>query len=305
MVAATLHHEEMKFPLGGRLREIFEPGMVLEDRLYSGTMRRVSRVAGTLRVVAATGVAVLLFSVGIYWEVSVHSARAIGITGLCLVFSFIGLPLVLLGNTTVESRNRAVEEVLEWSDKLGKFQKERGTLTGQERVEVVRFCRRYLANSLGSHVAAWLLQPWINRMLPEMPLPSASRSVLALALKGSKSWPEWGSVAAAPWIALAYLSTWTSAFLLAWSASPQPCEVGSSTCPGALQGFGDSPSFGDFVFLVMNASAANMPPDLAPRSRLAHFIFACAFVSALGILAVTATSLWRRVSSRSTDSPAG
>jgi hypothetical protein len=97
---------------------------------------------------------------------------------------------------------------------------------------------------------------------------------------------------AAPWLIFMYFVLWTSLLLLTWAASPEPCDVGASTCAGALQGFGTSPNVGDFVFLVLNASAANMPSDLAPRSGLAHLVSAGSFVSAIGVLAITATGLW-------------
>jgi hypothetical protein len=105
-------------------------------------------------------------------------------------------------------------------------------------------------------------------------------------------------MATAAWLVLGYFLTWTRLFLLVWVDDPADCEVGEATCKGALQGFGTCPDLGDFVFLTLNASAANMPPDLVPRSDVAHAVFAGAFVSAVGILAVTASTLWGRLQDR-------
>lgn len=148
-------------------------------------------------------------------------------------------------------------------------------LDPKERAAAVTRVRSFVVeNFFGFRFRSHLDSEGGEMLVPDLPLPPATRALLVKTrdLMPTYSTANW--IVAAPWLIFTYFVLWTSLFLLIWAAGPEPCGVGSSACAGALQGFGTSSNIGDFVFLVLNASAANMPPDLTPRSGLAHLIFA-------------------------------
>lgn len=89
----------------------------------------------------------------------------------------------------------------------------------------------------------------------------------------------------AVWLLLIFIMGWTSVFMIVWGLNPARCLLGSVVCSGAFQGLSTRPTSGDFLYFMLNAAFANMPPDIAVRSRLAHAAFTGTFISGALLLA--------------------
>jgi hypothetical protein len=286
----VLDNEAMSSGLTPRLQRILDTEPHHTD--FGRILKRAVRMAAFLQVVGIIAVLGILATIAAPMPMSPQSARAWGIAGLIVVALGTSIYWLFRSQISPEARQDVLAQILSWSDQIAELEETGQALSPEERDAAVAHVRSFtIENSFRfrfrfrSHLLG-------EAMIPNLPLPPAFRAVVVKSRDLQPNFSSANWTIAAPWLIFMYFVLWTSLFLLTWAASPEPCAVGASTCVGALQGFGMSPNIGDFVFLVLNASAANMPPDLAPRSGLAHLIFAGSFVSAIGVLAITATGLW-------------
>ena len=288
----------MSSGLTSRLQEILETEAETEARdSYSGSgLKRVMRVAKFLRTVGIVALLGVLATIAVPIPLSPMSARALGIAGLIVVASGIALYWLFHSQISPEGQQQALSQILGWSDRITELEETGRPLNPRERTAAIAHVRSFaVQNYIGYRFRSHLDSKSSEMLVPDLPLPPATRAALVRTRDFRPVYSTANWIVAAPWFILMYFILWTSLFLLTWAAGPEPCAVGASACAGALQGFGTSPSIGDFVFLVLNASASNMPPDLTPRSDLAHLVFAGSFISAIGVLAITATGLWGRL----------
>lgn len=287
-----LDNKVMSSDLTPRLQKILDDTEP-RDPYVGRALKRTNRVAKFLRTVGIIAVLGVLATIAAPIPMSPQSARACGIAGLVIVASGTAIYWLFHSQIGPEAKQLALSQILGWSDRITELDETGQPLDPKERDAAVAHVRSFAVESyIGFRFRSYLDSEGSEVLEPDLPLPPATRAMLVKTrdLMPTYSTANW--IVAAPWLILMYFVLWTSLFLLIWAAGPEPCDVGASACAGALQGFGTSPNIGDFVFLVLNGSASNMPPDLTPRSGLAHLVFAGSFISAIGILAITATGLW-------------
>lgn len=264
--------------------------------VFGRVFERAIRIAKRLRTLGIAAVLLTLSTIAVPMPMSPQSARAWGIAGLVTVALGTVLHRFFLSRIGPEAKQQALSQILSWSDQISELEETNLALKPKERAAAVAHVRSFVTERfLGYRFRSYLDSEGGEMWVPDLPLPPAARAMLVKTRDHMPTYSAANWTVAAPWLILAYFLVWTSLFLLIWAASPEPCDIGEPVCVGALQGFGTSPSIGDFIFLVLNASASNMPPDLTPRSGLAHLVFAGSFVSAIGILAITATAIWGRL----------
>jgi hypothetical protein len=287
----VLDNEAMSSGLTPRLEKILDTEP--HDPYAGRALKRAARMAAFMQVVGIIAVLGILATIAAPMPMSPQSARAWGIAGLIVVASVTSINWLFRSQVSPEAQQQALAQILSWSDRIAELEETGQALSPEERAAAVAHVRSFTVENSYPYRFRFRSHRLGEALIPNLPLSPALRAML---VKTRDLIPNFSAnrifAAGAPWLIFMYFVLWTSLFLLTWAASPEPCAVGASTCVGALQGFGMSPNIGDFVFLVLNASAANMPPDLAPRSGLAHLVFAGSFVSAIGVLAITATGLW-------------
>lgn len=90
-----------------------------------------------------------------------------------------------------------------------------------------------------------------------------------------------------PLEALAFYVIWSCCLLGLWGLAPADCPVNPDiACDGAFRGLGVTPELGSFVYLAVNISFANMPPDVVAASSVARMIVTIELVT--GVALVTA-----------------
>lgn len=228
-------------------------------------LKRVTRMAAFERAVGIIAVLGILATIAAPMPMSPQSARAWGLAGLIVVASGTAIHWLFRSQISPEAKQQAAAQILSWADQIAELEKTGGAMSDKERAAAVEHLRSFAIESyIGFRFRGWLPG---HVLIPNLPLPPMHRAILVKSrdLMPNSRTATW--TVAAPWLIFMYFVLWTSLF-------------------------GTSPNLGDFVFLVLNASAANMPPDLAPRSSLAHLVFAGSFVSAIGVLAITVTGLW-------------
>jgi hypothetical protein len=86
--------------------------------------------------------------------------------------------------------------------------------------------------------------------------------------------------------ALVFFSFWALVYATLWLIDPGVCTPDPAvTCTHAFRGAGTDPTFGDFLYLSVNETFANPPPDFLPASQLARTAATLQVLS--GILGVT------------------
>lgn len=71
-----------------------------------------------------------------------------------------------------------------------------------------------------------------------------------------------------------------------WGLQPEACPIDPDVgCHGAFRGLGLSPDLGDFVYLAVNVSLGNMPPDVIAASRWARTAVTIELVSGIALVA--------------------
>lgn len=86
--------------------------------------------------------------------------------------------------------------------------------------------------------------------------------------------------------ALVFFFGWALVYATIWLADPGTCVADPAVaCGSAFRGAGTDPTFGDFLYLSVNETFANPPPDLFPTSQLARTAATLQVLS--GILGVT------------------
>lgn len=86
--------------------------------------------------------------------------------------------------------------------------------------------------------------------------------------------------------ALVFFFGWALVYASIWLLDPAVCSPDAAVpCHGAFRGAGVDPSFGDFLYLSVNETFANPPPDLFPSSQVARTATTLQVLS--GILGVT------------------
>lgn len=258
--------------------------------------RRLARTSAAMRMIPFVALLATLATIPLDLRMSAATARDAGTAVLTLIAGVV-LVIGVAWRRSLRERLRILADVIRWSDGVAHFTETGDPLTGAERQWAVRHVRSMLDRAFGPTelLPGMRVRKSSEEVVPDLPLP---RSVREGFVRTVNLVP--GSLVAvrlmtAPWLVLLWFWTWTASFVVVWGNSPDPCEVGAATCSGALQGFGVKANLGDFVFLVLNSSAASFPPDLAPRVGSARAVFGAAFVSALLLLGVAASSLWARV----------
>lgn len=87
-------------------------------------------------------------------------------------------------------------------------------------------------------------------------------------------------------LALAFVVTWTLAYLLVWS-------LDADTATGAFKGFGVRAEPGDAMYLAVSAAVGGTPPALEARTNVAQTLIAAEFASGALLIGAYATSLMR------------
>jgi hypothetical protein len=284
----------MTFPPGHPLHEVFEPPADHQGIKHLLPTLQFARQIPTLTVLA------LLASIAVPLPLSPTTARFLGSAGLACVAGGLVYLLAMYGGAARPPDRRFLLELLARSQRIEELAAAGHPLSAEDHRRAVEETRSQVLESSGWVIRRTSVMRRVveEQLVPDLPLPPATQAMINRVRAGMPGLVIAARMAAATWIVLGYFLTWTCLFLLVWAYDPADCEVGRPTCEGSLQGFGSNPDLGDFVFLTLNASAANMPPDLAPRSDAAHAVFAGAFVSAVGILAITATTLWGRLRNR-------
>lgn len=209
-----------------------------------------------------------------------------------LTIGSLGALLSVLGSSVALSARRAKVYGRRLRDTLGEIlrcdsylreRKEQGIPVSDHRRKTIE---EFLSRKLEEMPRVFMESLRVNDLLPlRFPISERQASCARVMIASTRFHAAKAGILGAVWLLLIFILGWTSVFIIVWGLDPASCVLGSAMCKGAFQGLSTRPTAGDFLYFMLNAAFANMPPDIAVRSRLAHAAFAGTFLSGALLLA--------------------